>query len=176
MPAASRPSSQAGFSLIELLVTLTIAGMVLLLALPSFTNTIERNRIVTQTNDFIAATMMARSEAIRRNRLTGVCASADQQVCGGAWTEGWIVWADLNLDGGPDVGEALRTGSFNTADTVDALVNDIRFNARGLRSLPAAGNVELVLKPADCASGQANMARRVIVNLTGSVSTEKPSC
>lgn len=95
------PSRSRGFTLMELLTTLTIAGILVTLAVPSFSEVIKNNRLITQTNDFVTTLNLARSEAIRRGERVTVCKSSDQVSCAGsgAWDQGWIVFSDVNGDG-----------------------------------------------------------------------------
>jgi type IV fimbrial biogenesis protein FimT len=83
----------SGFSLIELIVTIVVLGVLLALAFPSFTALMNRNRLSGASNELIAGMQSARSEAIRRNRNVTLCNSSDGATCSttaGAWT-GWIV-------------------------------------------------------------------------------------
>lgn len=54
-----------GLTLIELMVTLVIIGITLGVAVPSFQNMTTRNRIITETNEFLLAVNFARSEALK---------------------------------------------------------------------------------------------------------------
>ena len=58
-----------GFTLIELMVTLTVMAILLSIAAPSFTSLMAANRMSTQTNEFIGALNLARSEAVRRGQI-----------------------------------------------------------------------------------------------------------
>ncbi len=172
----------AGFTVIELMVVLAVAAILAALALPSFNAAIERNRIIAQTNDFIAATMLARTEAIRRNGAAGVCASNNNSTpatatCAGTWSNGWIVWVDADSDGVADAGEALRTGNFSASDTVSEATSVVAvvFNQRGRRATPATGLVELTLEPTACKAGTVDVARTVRVNTSGSASVARPN-
>ena len=165
--------------MIELLVTLAVAAVLLAVALPSFNAAIGRNRIVSEVNEFMAASNLARIEAIRRNGATGVCASNNASTCGGTWANGWIVWADGRLadgtegarNGDPDAGEALRTGAFSNQDTVTGATVDFRFNQRGRRVTPAAGAVTITLQPTKCVAGQ---TRTLTLIASGSISVATP--
>ena len=103
-PTANRnalPPRSRGFTLVELITTLAIAGILVTLAVPSYSELIKNNRLITQTNDFVTALNVARSEAIRRSDRVTVCKSSDQVSCAGSggWDQGWIVFDDVNGDG-----------------------------------------------------------------------------
>ncbi|WP_341707783.1 GspH/FimT family pseudopilin [Halopseudomonas sp.] len=92
-PAANR---SRGFTLIELMVTITVAAVLLTIALPSFVNTTLNSKLRATANNLSAAAMLARSEAIKRNSATRLCASDNGTSCSGAWEDGWIVISSDN--------------------------------------------------------------------------------
>lgn len=100
---------QKGFTLMELIAALTVAAVLLLLAIPSLSTLIMNKRITTQTNDFIAVLALARSEALKRVARVTVCKSANGTACAGSggWEQGWIVFADTDNDATVDNGEAI---------------------------------------------------------------------
>lgn len=57
-----------GFTLLELMVTLVIAGILASLALPMFTSTLARSRLTSHANLMIGALNYARSEAVNLNQ------------------------------------------------------------------------------------------------------------
>ena len=77
---------QSGFTIIELMIVITVIGIMAAFAGPSFTTMIDNNRITTQTNQFILSLQIARSEAVKRGRPTSVAATD-----GSSWTNGWQV-------------------------------------------------------------------------------------
>lgn len=87
-----------GFSLTELMITLTIAGVVAAFVVPSFYGSIRNNRITTNINELVTSLNLARSEAAKRGRRVTVCKSADGQTCTGTggWEQGWVVFVDKN--------------------------------------------------------------------------------
>ncbi|MBI5907084.1 MAG: GspH/FimT family pseudopilin [Burkholderiales bacterium] len=76
-----------GFTLIELMVVITIAGVMVGIGMPSFKNFVAGQRVKTATGDFSTAAIYARSEAIKRNAEVGLVAAA------GGWKNGWSVKA-----------------------------------------------------------------------------------
>lgn len=87
-----------GFTLIELIITLSIAGILMVVAVPAMTKFINNNRLSTVTNDFVGDLSLARSEALKRGSQAGVCKGNSSGCAGGgtAWTSGWIVFADVD--------------------------------------------------------------------------------
>ncbi|MFZ5465010.1 MAG: GspH/FimT family pseudopilin [Pseudomonadota bacterium] len=82
---------RAGFTLIELMITLVVAGLLLLLGVPSLSEWLLNGQIRTSAESILAGLQLARNEAVRRNAvvrfqlvtdLTNGCALSDQ---GGSW-------------------------------------------------------------------------------------------
>ena len=68
---------QSGFTLYELMVTLTIAGIVLMVGIPSMGEFRQNSRMVSTANDLHSSFYLARSEAARAKTFITICASAD---------------------------------------------------------------------------------------------------
>lgn len=75
------PTRQRGFTLIELMITISILAILLGVGVPSFTNIIQDNRSGALANDIVALLSLARSEAIRQGRHVEICPSSDQSTC-----------------------------------------------------------------------------------------------
>ncbi|MBK5969787.1 MULTISPECIES: GspH/FimT family pseudopilin [Thiorhodovibrio] len=117
----SFPSLQRGTTLLELLVTISIAAILMSVAVPSFQSMMRTNRIASVTNEMVRALMLARSEAVSRGLNVSLCntanPNADSPSCaGGTWATGWIVFIDQSPSDGiianPNQ-DVLRVGSFN---------------------------------------------------------------
>ncbi len=77
-----------GFTLIELVATIAIAGILMAMTIPSFNSTITSSRITSYANDFVSALNLARSEAVRR----GIPVSVSNNGTPTHWGEsGWTV-------------------------------------------------------------------------------------
>ncbi len=88
---AHTPSNR-GFTLIEMMITITVAAMLLMIAVPSFRNASLSSQLRSAASDFIASSNLARSEAIKRGSPVTLCVSADGSTCAaGGWEQGWIV-------------------------------------------------------------------------------------
>jgi type IV fimbrial biogenesis protein FimT len=89
--------SVRGFTLIELMVVLVIAGVLAMIATPSFTKIIATQRLKSAASNLQIALLTARSEAIKRN--ANVCLSTSNTGCtgAGAWNQGWYVVDASNI-------------------------------------------------------------------------------
>ena len=89
-----------GFTLIEAIITISIAAILLAVAAPSFQAVIEKNRMVAARNDIMVNLHLARSEAVKRNRNVVLCSSTDGQTCAisSDWQPGYIMFTDINGD------------------------------------------------------------------------------
>jgi type IV fimbrial biogenesis protein FimT len=95
----------SGFTLVELMITLTVAGILLTIAAPSLRSLILNNRIASQSSEFLGALAYARSEAVKRGNP--VLVGAISPVAGNEFGNGWRVWADVNGNGALDSGEPV---------------------------------------------------------------------
>jgi type IV fimbrial biogenesis protein FimT len=60
----------SGFSLVELMVVVTVIAVLMALVAPSYQKMIERNRLKEATQGFKSDVQLARMEAIKRSRNT----------------------------------------------------------------------------------------------------------
>lgn len=95
-PTAS-PALVKGFTLLELMLTITVAGVILGLGAPSMAEFIRNSRMTSSANDVLAALHMARTEAVKRRAWTVMCMSPDPNATTPTCTaagRGWIVFVD----------------------------------------------------------------------------------
>ena len=92
----------SGFTLIEVLVSISIASILASIAIPSFSRMIENNRISSASNDFLSSLMFARSEAAKRSISVSICTSSNGASCNTSlddYASGWIIFTDCGDDG-----------------------------------------------------------------------------
>lgn len=107
----------SGFTLVELMITLFIVGILVSVGVPSLKSFMQSNQLVAATNELISALHVARSEAIKTNSRVTICSSDDGATCSGDddWTDGWIVFVDAD-------GDLAGTGAVCTAPSTDCLL------------------------------------------------------
>jgi type IV fimbrial biogenesis protein FimT len=106
-----------GFSLLELMVTLVVGGIVLGVGVPSFIEFRDNNTMIAQANDLVTGLYLARAEAVKRQVPITLCASADAMTpsptCGLGADNGYIVFvddADPLVDAGTDGNAVVDDG------------------------------------------------------------------
>jgi type IV fimbrial biogenesis protein FimT len=89
---------QAGFNLLELLVTMLVVGIVLGFGVPSFMQFQRNNAMTSMANDLVSSVYLARTEAVKRQVPVTMCASANATdpapTCGVGPNTGFIVFVD----------------------------------------------------------------------------------
>jgi len=169
-----------GFTLIELMVTVVVIGVVVFIAVPNFAQVIRANRLTTSSNDLVIAMQIARSEAVKRGDNMAVCAraKAGSQSCSGSsdtWDQGWLVWQDSNGNDDVDTnnGESVvqAWGPLDGDHTIDADTDSIEFDSQGF----ALNSADYTMKPSGgCSSGQDRM--QISVASTGRPDTTRETC
>ncbi|WP_211465475.1 GspH/FimT family pseudopilin [Collimonas silvisoli] len=162
-----------GFTLLELIVTITIAAILAAIAAPSFVSFISSNRLTSQANDLVADARLARSEAGARGQWVVICPSTDGTSCTNTvttWPQGRVVFVDVNRNGVLDAGEVVLKYtpalSGNTAVTASGFggVAPITFNPYGgLMPLGTSGN--FLLCPPSSASSK--NGRQIAIGASG---------
>ncbi len=154
-----------GITIIELMITLAIAGILIASAAPSFRTSIQNNRMVTQINELHTSLSLARSEAIKRNNNVTVCQSSDGASCTGNWQDGWIIFVDNDFDGSVDAGDGdvvLRVDGIITGDnTLSFSQTRVIYARDGFARPGSAGTFTL------CDTRGAEQAKGLVVGISG---------
>ena len=95
-----RIAENRGFTLLVLMITLLIAGIILSIGVPSFRGVMQNQRMTSATNELVMSLNLAKSEAIKRVAYVSICKSSNGVTCGDAgtsWRDGWIVFANATV-------------------------------------------------------------------------------
>jgi type IV fimbrial biogenesis protein FimT len=121
-----------GVTLVELIVVLTIVGILTMMGAPSFNDAIKSTRLATSINELATSLSLARNEAIKRNRR--VVVRTIGAVDNPNWENGWQVFVDADVDGVPSANAAACAVNGDCILQIhEALSNGytLRFNASG---------------------------------------------
>ncbi len=156
----NRRKNIVGFTLVELLVTISVVALMSAFAVPAFNGFLQNNRTITSSNSFLKALTVARSEAAKRNTNVSLCTSLDGLSCQvGAsateWESGWLIFADTDSDGIVDANEEVvianpgLAANFTLRDSSGLFPNIITFIPTGETSVNAipAGDVFRLCRP-----------------------------
>lgn len=162
-----------GFTLIELMVVIVIVAIMAAIGLPSLRAFISHNRVVTQTNDVLAAIQTARSEATRLNTTVSFCraASASAVACaGGAAGDDWLYWLVIAPgQTNPVLKRGAITGStLNLRTSSNIASNSITFRADSLaRQADGVTMMSAQLRVCTTDSSLTNNARLISIRFGG---------
>jgi type IV fimbrial biogenesis protein FimT len=118
---------QCAYTVVEMLCVLIITGVLLALGTPDFLRLLRQHRLSATVNDFHAALMLARSEALRRGVQVHLLAVGGDSSSD--WSGGWIVLVDRNGDFKADAGdELIQSHGPAPADVaISASLSDMKF-------------------------------------------------
>jgi len=102
-------SFNQGFTLVEMMVAVSIIAILGSIGIPAFNNMLLSHRMATESNLFLTALHLARTESIKRNGRVVVCKSVSGDACAeeGNWQQGWIIFVDTNNNANIDNDETL---------------------------------------------------------------------
>ncbi len=162
-----------GFTLTEMMIALAIAGILALLAVPSFLETVRNSRLTAQTDEFLAALNLARSEALKRGVRVSLCKSADGSACAtaGGWEQGWISFVDANPPlGSRDTANPNQEPILRSQQALPNLYNSrasaVFADAIGFLANGAASGSGVFV---NCYNGVLTGARAIAVNSAGTI-------
>lgn len=155
-----RPA-HAGFTMIELMIVVTLMAILAAFAFPSFQSFIASSRLTAESNELLSGMNLARSEAVRVQRRVVLCRAAaadgvvDFTAASGCVTtadsqpwQAWAVFVDENSNGALDGTERILRVQPITGNALELISND---------DLAAAGN-RIAFRPDGMARGQNSLA------------------
>ena len=124
----------SGFTIMELMLTLTLGAILMAVAVPMFNTVTANNRLIAQSNEFVSMVNFARSEAITRNMAITLCRALNipaRLVAGYVWFdeppqdfhavfEAWLGgrWVLFDPTGMAPVDRVVRIGTGRDAKDV----------------------------------------------------------
>jgi type IV fimbrial biogenesis protein FimT len=165
----AKTSTQSGFTVVELMVSLAVAAILIGFALPAFNDFIDQRRMASRGNDMILAINYARSEAGRRGEAVSVQAASP--TADNEWGGGYCVV--VGTPGDCDGGEVLRRFDAVNDATFDAVPNraTLTYDARGI--LVGGGALDLRLCSTDVS---VDPGRVVTISFTGRPEVGELTC
>jgi len=98
---------QAGITLYDLLIAISILSVLTAIAIPSFTHTLKNNQRKTTIQAVKQLLNFARQEAVNRSQHVTVCSSENETICSSDWQYPFIVFVDSNRNHRLDQDELL---------------------------------------------------------------------
>ncbi len=178
----------SGFTLIELMITISIVAILLTVGVPSLKTFMQGNQLIASTNELISALHVARSEAIKLNSRVSICSSSNGKSCSGSssWKEGWIVFVDADglLDGTAAACTAVNTDcllrvhagftdnqlTVKGVDSNNAAITSFTFTSRGLPKASNGSSQSGIFSLCSLnGTGNTIRSRAVVLSLSGRV-------
>ncbi len=172
----------AGFTMIELLVVITIVTILMGVGVPSFKYVTNSNRLSAEVNGLLGDMQMARAQAMKEGRTVTICSSPPNQLtCSGStdWSSGWIVFSDPTDVGVVDADEPILRAQkpLHAGDTLvdpTGTLSKVTFNRAGFVSL-AGMPVDGITLTLHDATANANHTRCLWIASQGMVTTQTPA-
>lgn len=155
-------SSDAGFTIIELIVAIALMGVLFAIAVPTFRDLVADQNVRTAAATLHSSILQARAEAIKRNQTVRLRPGSGEE-----WTDGWLIPnpATPASDSSPVRRERLKGAVEVTTDA-----DQIDFRASGRLSGGAAVTFELE------SVSDSSKKRCITISLDGRAQTARGGC
>lgn len=166
----------SGFTLVELMITIAVAAILMMIAVPSFKHLILSNRLTTSANALVDAVNTARIDAIKLNATTQFCGNTTTTNTGDALggSCGTFSGAVYALPQSATTASQVRAappGVTSPVQYTSAGVTAIRFSGSGFGYTPTAGsntpyngNIAII-----CTSQLSSGNQRIVSMTAGSI-------
>lgn len=174
---------QAGFSLIELCITVAIAALILSVGVPSFQSLSSENHASAHLDDVNSALRLTRHLAVEHSRNAKLCPRIHGSdptatpVCDTSasanWNNGWVVMLQNDAAGFDDIMTSHHAVDGTTwsviKDSPPTVINEIIFGPTGTLRPPSSPSATLSIALAGC-------TKYTQIALTGSLSFTATGC
>jgi len=187
-----------GFTILELLAVVSIAGVLIALAVPGIKGFVQKNKLTVFGNELVSAMQVARSGAIKMALPACVCVSTNAEsaaaACNGDdnWEDGWIAFIDTNNGAlnecvfEPASGDVLLRAwdgsavsneiTLRSASATINVTDYIRFSQRGIPVSGQGANMQGLFKLCDSRGLSQNgdvVGKGIVLSASGSLRTTK---
>ena len=161
------PSFYRGFTIVETMVVLSIAAILLIIAIPNYRSFMTTNQASNATFLLNASIQLAKSEAMRRSKNVSVCpvSTAGGTSCGSgpSWQYGWLV-VEVSTN---TVLKVYRPSGMESV--TNNLNGSVTFSSKGL--LQPINPYTFTIKPSGCTQGF-----QLSVSTSGQTTSTRVSC
>lgn len=170
-----RQRNAPGFTLIELVVTITVLGIIASLGIPAMRGLVASAAMQAHVTTYAQALHTARHLAVSRGRPVTLCALDAQQRCSGRWRQHLSIFEDNDRDG------TLASARDILVDVVVKGDDDIRvewrgFGARHYLTARPDGRWRQNGRFRFCDARHPEAGRAIVVNVTGRTRAERETC
>ncbi len=158
------PKRQSGFTLVELLITVALVGVVSVIAVPNVQYLIAIYRVKTAATDLHTMLVLARSEALKRNSSVSIT-----PVNASDWALGWSVVSGSQVIARQDAYPGIVFSTRNAAYSSKS-VSSVVYTGTGREN--SIDGISFVLTSASVASFP---ARCVVLDPSGRPTVRKDS-
>jgi type IV fimbrial biogenesis protein FimT len=165
--------------LVELIITMTIAGLLLAMGVSGYRYVTKSNRSSSEITALLGDMQFARYEAVKEGVPVTICpaASITATTCSAttAWSGGWVVLSNA-LSGTSGRADVLRRqlpfSSFSSSDTLTTSVTSVVFNREGFAtSLAGAGLTGTVVFTLHDSTSTMSYTRCLMLGVSGVMQT-----
>jgi len=179
VPMVVKRAEQTGFTVVELMVTIAVLGILMSIAVPAFKEMARSYQVSSKAQFWVNALNYARSESAKRGERVTLCPSSNGTSCQASSNlhVGWIAFVDANNNATVDAGEAIvTTGGAESLYTVvlsGTSNNYVSFIPNGMTKTIAGGSWNGNIK---ICQGVGTTGRSVVINPVGRVRVGSVGC